>query len=161
MKTGLQSKLNYRWTPIYRAPIYRNPDLPGGFLSPDFFPARVKAEGLHPDAFCICGSLGLMGITYRFVRVSNRLISGRTRDKMHRLETLFERGCIQLEVSLYRILDKSRICGSDICPTPIYRAPQFTGQNGFPRESRVNRGPTANIRPSCLTQLPLKFLILD
>ena len=27
----------YSRTPIYRAPIYRNPDLPGGFLSPEIF----------------------------------------------------------------------------------------------------------------------------
>ena len=27
----------YSRTPIYRAPIYRNPDLPGGFLSPKIF----------------------------------------------------------------------------------------------------------------------------
>eukprot|EP00116_Pleurobrachia_bachei_P015635 sb/3475897/ len=48
---------------------------------------------------------------------------------------------IQLEVYWYRILDKSRICGSymlypDIPGTPIYRA------KWLPTRIPVNRGPT-------------------
>eukprot|EP00116_Pleurobrachia_bachei_P011911 sb/3472173/ len=113
------------WTAKYTVgPRFTGPRFTGTPIYREHFFPPIFLENFRSLAGWVPRPQIRHGIAYRFV--SNRLISGRTCDKMHRLETRFGLGRIYGSNMLY----------PDIPGTPIYRA------KWLPPRIPVNRGPT-------------------